>query len=292
MYCYTLFGYQFISPISLSLPQSSSDGLSTFTISLGNTNPQFSDTAIVQCQPTHGTARIHWKQFEFLCSTDRTIHISPSVASSQEGVQLLTKSIIPIALMVCSEIILHASAFAYGGAGYLILGKSGTGKSTLASYAASQNSAHLGDDSVLLTEKEGAFYIACSGTGVYLDDDSFRYLSFTESDVKIYSAKGKRFVAPENFNNQPSSLLKLEKAVHLFHEGEASAIETAVGRLKILIDSIYMSDVMLSFAANHYLDTLRRLAYEVPLDSVLAKRSEQPSLKFQPTQEIYERIVS
>jgi len=59
---------------------------------------------------------------------------------------------------------LHASAIAYRGAGLLILGASGRGKSSLALQMMAQGAALVADDQVILTCKQGTLWAQCPAT--------------------------------------------------------------------------------------------------------------------------------
>jgi hypothetical protein len=190
------------------------------------------------------------------------IEISCPPCASEDAIShyFLTKTVIPLALSMKGEIVLHASAYSINEEGHLIIGDSGSGKSTLAIQAMLKGGKHIADDVIILTQKNGQIFLHPSKAGALLNKDIYENLKeLHELPATLNPFKNKWNIRLANSRKEPCALKYLTILKHLLNKNNKKEV------FKCIMKSTYFAPILKTKYASKYFQIFDTILNKVPL---------------------------
>ncbi len=183
----------------------------------------------------------------------------------------LKKIVIPLSLALNGEVVLHASAFSLNEEGYLVIGKSGAGKSSLSLIATLIGGCHYGDDAVLLKRDNTKIFIVRSGSGALINEDvrnliHDKFNLFDRANCKYNPFGNKYYIPDHELPSHKKDYCLLKNLIVL--DQNIEKIENTKFLTQALFSSTFYVRMLKTDFAKEYIHMFNLLANKMSFDCI------------------------
>lgn len=195
---------------------------------------------------------------------------SPAIAESTLH-HLLLDHVLPLALGIMGDVVLHASGVALHGRSIALVGPSGRGKSTLAAHLGTRGAEILTDDCLVLRELDGKWYALPYYQGLRLWPESLQIvLPGTFERIKVSGGSDKECVLRHpaiTFRREPARLGMIALLQEERPDVRAIALSALSHRdaLMSVLPLMFFFEVRTRLALRNQFERLCRLVEVVPV---------------------------
>lgn len=182
-----------------------------------------------------------YNQAQFYVERGEVINIFLEEGSDKDSVELFLNGSVQGAVLLQRKILaFHGSSFNYKGAGIIICGNSGAGKSSITAAFCQNGAQFISDDITPVSVKEGEVYINPLKTEIKLWDDAFEQLNISPKNLRKIRPTFEKFYYPFESSKELNSSLHLIIILDTHNKDEFSYSElTGINKFKALKNQIY-----------------------------------------------------
>lgn len=182
-----------------------------------------------------------YNQAQFYVEKGEVINIFLEEGSDNDSVELFLNGSVQGAVLLQKKILaFHGSSFSYKGAGIIICGNSGAGKSSLTAAFCQNGAQFISDDITPVSVKEGEVYINPLKTEIKLWDDAFEQLNISPKNLRKIRPTLEKFYYPYESSKELNSSLHLIIILDTHNKDEFISSElTGIKKFTALKNQIY-----------------------------------------------------
>lgn len=182
-----------------------------------------------------------YNQAQFYVERGEIINVYLEEGSDNDSVELFLNGSVQGAVLLQRKILaFHGSSFNYNGAGIIICGNSGAGKSSVTAAFCLDSAKFISDDITPVSVKEGEVYINPFKTEIKLWDDAFEQLSISSKNLRKIRPTLEKFYYPYESGTELNSPLDLIIILDTHNHDEFTASElTGINKFIALKNQVY-----------------------------------------------------